>query len=385
MEAIDARDPAPEVPLNKLLREPLSWAAAATFVGAAVGLAGTSRLAAWFGSLGDSPSPPSALVWLLPPAGELLAAVSLIGVLPLLGGRQAARVARLLGVPLVLLLLVTLAGNAAWQFGWIPRGGATASGGASAFYGAVLALGLCLPPLAVLPFAAAAFLARDVRVGTLLLGIFALAVPHLLVRQIVFGGTFGEVPQDVAASVLLGGIGVGVSLPEASFWGLFGVVLFRAARRRVRGEEFRAREEANARAARRLYVEALGAGDASVVDELVSEGFRDLKSGARGRLGMERLLADLRASYPDLAVSVVGQEAEGDLVRTRLVLSGTDRGRGVLWYPPTGRSVSFEAEFSDRFRKGELVEHAGRADTAGLLQQLGHHDEEGRPGSGPNF
>jgi predicted ester cyclase len=83
---------------------------------------------------------------------------------------------------------------------------------------------------------------------------------------------------------------------------------------------------------------------------------------------MGRLVADLWASYPDLEVSVKGQEAEGDLVRTRLVLSGPDRGRGVMWYPPTGRRVSFGAEFVDRFLRGETVEHAGEADTEGLLR-----------------
>lgn len=242
-----ARDPALEVRPKKLLREPLLWAAAAAFVGAAVGLAGTSRLAAWFGSMSVSPSgspiSSSALVWLVPPAGELLAAVSLIGVLPLLGGvPRAARVARLLGVPLVLLILVPFFGTVAFALGWIPRGGATPSGGPPAFYVAVVALGLCLPPVAVLPFAAAAFLARDARVGAMLLGLFVVAVPHLMVRQLVFGDTFGELPRDVAASVLLGGIGTGVSLPEAPLWALFGVVLFRAARQRARDEEFRARE-----------------------------------------------------------------------------------------------------------------------------------------------
>ena len=89
---------------------------------------------------------------------------------------------------------------------------------------------------------------------------------------------------------------------------------------------------------------------------------------------MERLLADLRASYPDLAVSVEGQEAEDDLVRTRLTLSGTDRG-GVLWYPATNRHVVFSAKFVDRFSGGELVEHSGSTDTEGLLRQLGHPGE----------
>lgn len=247
---------------------------------------------------------------------------------------------------------------------------------------ASLALGLILPPVVALPFAVAAFLDREARVGALLLGLCALAVPHLLVWQFFSGGTLGAIPQDAAASVLLGGIGAGVSLLEAPLWVLFGVVLFRAARQRARGEEFRAREKANARAAHRLYEGALGARDASVVDELVSEEFRDLKSGARGRLGMKRVFSALRSSYPDLSVSVEDQDAEGDLVRTRLILSGTDEG-GVMWYPPTGRRASFSAVFTDRFRNGRLVEHAGEADTEGLLRQLGHPTERGEDSPPP--
>jgi predicted ester cyclase len=106
------------------------------------------------------------------------------------------------------------------------------------------------------------------------------------------------------------------------------------------------------------------------VNELVSEDFRDLKRGSRGKPAMERVLTDLRRSYPDLLVSIAGQEADEDLVRTRVVLSGTDRG-GVLWYPPTGRRAAFAAEFVDRFSDGRLIEHSGEADTEGLLRQLG--------------
>jgi predicted ester cyclase len=106
------------------------------------------------------------------------------------------------------------------------------------------------------------------------------------------------------------------------------------------------------------------------VDELVSEDFRDPKRGSRGKLAMERVFSALWRSYPDLAVSIEGQEAEDDLVRTRVVLSGTDRG-GVLWYPPTGRRATFAAEFVDRFRDGRLVEHSGAEDTEYLLRQLG--------------
>jgi predicted ester cyclase len=115
----------------------------------------------------------------------------------------------------------------------------------------------------------------------------------------------------------------------------------------------------------------LGKNDPSVVVEVVSEDFRDPRRGLRGKGGMRRIVADLWATYPDLEVSVEDQEAEGDVVRTRLVLSGSDLSGGVMWYPPTGRWVRFEAEFTDRFRGGELVEHTGRVDTEGLLRQLG--------------
>ena len=150
-----------------------------------------------------------------------------------------------------------------------------------------------------------------------------------------------------------------------------GAMLLGGARRRALAKA----EEENCKMALRLYEVGLGKNDPSVVEEVVSEDFRDPRRGVSGKGGMERIVSDLWASYPDLEVSVEGQEAEGEVVRTRLVLSGTDRGSGVMWYPPTGRWVSFEAEFTDRFRGGELVEHTGWVDTDGLLGQLGHHRE----------
>jgi hypothetical protein len=97
----------------------------------------------------------------------------------------------------------------------------------------------------------------------------------------------------------------------------------------------------------------------SVVEEVSSE-FLDPRRGVNGKGGMGRVVADLWATYPNLEVSVEGQEVEGNVVRTRLVLSGTDWSRGVMWYPPTGRWVNFEAEFANRFRG-----RAGRAHGVG--------------------
>lgn len=112
------RGDAPGAPVRVLAREPLLWTSGAAFVGAAVGLSGASRLAAWLGDAYGSMGPPPVLAWLAAPLGELLVAVSLLGTLPLVRGvPRAVRVARLLGVPPVLLLLATFLGTAASALG----------------------------------------------------------------------------------------------------------------------------------------------------------------------------------------------------------------------------------------------------------------------------
>ena len=213
--------------------------------------------------------------------------------------------------------------------------------------------------------------------GALLLGLCALTSPFGYAWFPLFPETLppaGALPVLVA----LGFFGWGVGALEAPVWGLLGAMLFREARERALSREERRQGSGEPGTARRLYEAGLGQGDASVVGALVSEDFRDPKSGARGRSGMRRLLEDLRASYPDLAVSVLHQEIEGDLVRTRVLLSGTDRGRGVMWYPPTGRRVSFEAEFADRFREASWSSTRGRRTPRGCSSNWGTTEECGR-------
>jgi hypothetical protein len=43
-------------------------------------------------------------------------------------------------------------------------------------------------------------------------------------------------------------------------------------------------------------------------------------------------------------------------------------------------STPTQANEKDRFRAGELVQHDGKTDTEGLLQQMGHTQEEMSPG-----
>jgi predicted ester cyclase len=389
MEALaEAHDSPLRASWLAILYEPVLWAALAAFVGGALGLFGTFLQAA----LEISYTPTLSAIYFAAVAqysGQALAAFSLIGVPSLLGPRSKTKARR----PVVLggLLLLLLASTFAVLVFFLIYMNTGEWLGASVrptppLYEAPLPLykvsfwtSIFLPMAVTLPYAVAAISARKIRLGTLLAFLCILNLPFLAIRFLLFPPA-PYVPSSALA--VFGGYGWGVSLLEASFWALFGAALLRGAHERVLVKASRVREKENREAARHLYEEGLGRGNLSVVNEVVSEDALYLGRGTRGKLGMERLFTDLWASYPDLAVSVEGQEVEGDLVRTRLLLSGTDRGSGVMWYPPTGRHVRFKAECVDRFRGGVLVEHEVMADTEDLLRQLGHYDD-GCPGTSP--
>ena len=173
-----------------------------------------------------------------------------------------------------------------------------------------------------------------------------------------------------------GGTSVGVGLPEEVGWAiLLALVLLlwivrRLRRRKAEEEELRAVAEENRCKARRIYEEAFGKGDFFVIDEVIAEGFVDHLGQRRGPEGFKRSVASLRSTFPDLHVTVEEQSVEGPSVTTKCTLRGVDRG-GVLWYPPTEKSAAFAATYTDSFSGGMLVEHRGRSDTAGLLEQFG--------------
>ncbi|CAA9453956.1 MAG: Permease of the drug/metabolite transporter (DMT) superfamily [uncultured Rubrobacteraceae bacterium] len=359
----------------RLLRGPLFWAAVAAFVGAGIGLLGTLRRAAFGGSFYVDPTA-QLLAQVQGALGEALVASSSLGVVYLVWNalRGAGRRLALMGAALLALLLtaegVGIASAVYWSRGTSWQGYAAFP--FPALEAAASLAVLALPSAVLLIFTALALAAREKGLAGLLFALFLLSVPIGTIRFLFFtpdpATMFGPGPGLVAS--LLGWYSAELSLLEAPLWVLLGAMFLRRARGSALVEASRVREKENLEAARRLYEEGLGRGDASVVDELVAEDFRDLKRGVRGKPGMGRVFSALRKSYPDLAVSIERQEAEGDLVTTRLTLSGTDGG-GVLWYPPTGRRATFTAEFVDRFSDGELIEHSGQADTAGLLRQLG--------------
>jgi len=373
--------PKPKVraPSSALLREFLTWAALAALLGSVLALAGTLTWLGWEGLLSRSPGPIPVPPWLAswgPPSGDLLAALSLLGAYRLLDGRSWVATA---GGAVLLLRLAASASFVLWSALRVP-GQVPASGELPLVPFALLQASLWLGPAATLLLALGGLLAEaDRRLVAVLLGLTAFGQPLVFALDALPGEAFY---LSGAMVLMLGWPSGGITLPEATLFALLALLLLRGARQRALGRLWGRIARENGRKARRLYEEGLGRGELSALKDVASEDFRDLRHGERGKRGMERVVLRLRGSFPDLAVSVEGQEADGDLVRTRLTLSGTDRG-GVMWYPPTGRRVTFPAAFEDRFSGGQLVEHGGGADTEGLLRQLGHHEQDEPSGQGP--
>ena len=354
---------------SALLREPLTWAAVLALIGSAVALAGTLSWLGWQSALAASPGPipvPPRLASWGPPTGDLLAALSLLGVYLLLETRSWVAMAG--GV----LLLLRLAASASFVLHSALRlpGQVPGSGELPLASFVSLQAALWLGPAAAMLLALSALATGGGRrLGAVLLGLAVFGQPFVFAFDALPGEAFY---LSGATVLLLGWPSGGINLPEGALYALLALLLLRGARQRTLGRLWERVARENKERTRRLYEEGLGRGDLSVLRAVASEDFVDLRHGGRGERGMERVVLRLRESFPDLVVSVEGQEAERDLVRTRLTLSGTDTGSGVMWYPPTGRRVAFCAAFEDRFSGGRLVEHGGSTDTEGLLRQLGH-------------
>ena len=91
------------------------------------------------------------------------------------------------------------------------------------------------------------------------------------------------------------------------------------------------------------------------------------------RRGLKELKQSTSAFYdafPDLQFTVHDVIVEGDKAVGRFTLTGTFKG-AFMGIPPNNKKITSWAIEIDRFAGGKLVEYWGRADTLGLMQQLG--------------
>jgi steroid delta-isomerase-like uncharacterized protein len=86
--------------------------------------------------------------------------------------------------------------------------------------------------------------------------------------------------------------------------------------------------------------------------------------------GLTKLLSAFRQAFPDAHVTIDVMVAEDDLVCYHSTARGTHDG-DFMGMAPTGRKVEVGAIHIHRLSDGKIIEHWGRSDQVGLMQQLG--------------
>ena len=136
--------------------------------------------------------------------------------------------------------------------------------------------------------------------------------------------------------------------------------------------------EHNKALSQELYEAVFGRGDLDAADLVMAAGCVSHPPGLPPAVGTDviKLQAQvLRAAFPDLVVTLLGQVGEGDRVASHWRGGGIHTGAmsmpGGAALPPTGRSVTFEEMRLDRFEDGRIVESWFIPDRLGLMAALG--------------
>ena len=123
----------------------------------------------------------------------------------------------------------------------------------------------------------------------------------------------------------------------------------------------------------RFYDEVLNAGNVEAMRELCTPGFIDHNPDPGQEPTLEGVIASfrqMRAAFPDMAVTVHDMIAEGDKVVSRVTMTATHEGdfQGI---PATGKQISVDLIDMVRFEGDRAVERWGQYDALGFMQQLG--------------
>jgi predicted ester cyclase len=133
------------------------------------------------------------------------------------------------------------------------------------------------------------------------------------------------------------------------------------------------RDEQLNKAASRRFFEAIGRGELSTFDELLTGDYADHDPAnamdALDRAAFkEQCQMYLDALRPSFAIE--GQFAEGDMVTTRWTVTGTHSGT-FQGLEPTGRRITLTGHTTHRYREGKIAETHWNWDQYGLFEQLG--------------
>ena len=133
--------------------------------------------------------------------------------------------------------------------------------------------------------------------------------------------------------------------------------------------------EENKAIARRALEEIFSAqGDLDVADELIAPNYigHDPVSpeDVHGPEGVKEFASMYRNAFPDVQMSVEDQIAEGDMVVTRWIASGTHQG-DFMGIAPSGNRVTVSGTSIERIVEGQIEETWDNYDALGMMQQIG--------------
>jgi steroid delta-isomerase-like uncharacterized protein len=115
-------------------------------------------------------------------------------------------------------------------------------------------------------------------------------------------------------------------------------------------------------------------GNLGVIDQYVDENYvgndPSLPEPMRGKQGFKEFVQMYLSAFPDGAITVDDQIAEGDTVATRWTGRGTHQGE-LMGIAPTGKQVTVAGLSYTKFKNGKMVESWANWDTLGMLQQIG--------------
>lgn len=127
--------------------------------------------------------------------------------------------------------------------------------------------------------------------------------------------------------------------------------------------------EANKALVRRHYEEVLTAKRIGVIDELYAPSISLGNGNTVEREQFRAMAGMMHAAFPDVAVTVNDQIAEGDKVVTRWTAQATHQGE-FMGIPPTGKQVAVEAIHIHQIVDGRIAALWEEFDMFGLMQQL---------------
>ena len=130
--------------------------------------------------------------------------------------------------------------------------------------------------------------------------------------------------------------------------------------------------ETNKALVMRTHDEVWSRGNLDVIDELYSPEYVAHWTGGEDtdREGIKKMINEARDAFPDMTEVVVHIVAEGDIVVTHFISSGTFTGK-MNGLKPTGKKMSRPEIAVHRIVDGKIVEQWTVSDQLTVMKQLG--------------